>query len=54
MSVVVSDGDECLEASALSGAGLFLYGHNLQHLILQSRTQEEVDDFKFLKEKRDT
>ncbi len=35
MAVAVSDGDERLEASALTGGGLLLHGHNLEDLVLQ-------------------
>lgn len=33
-----------LEPGALTSPGLLLNRHNLEHLVLKSRTQEEVDD----------
>lgn len=44
VTVGVSDGDESLEASALTGTCLLLDGHDLQDLVLQCATQEEIDD----------
>ena len=49
MAVVVADGDEGLEAGALTGAGLLLHGHDLQHVVLEGGPQEEVDDLELLK-----
>ena len=49
MSVVVSDGDEGLEARALTGAGLLLHRHDLEHVVLEGGAQEEVDDLELLK-----
>lgn len=40
-----------LEPGALTGPGLLLDGHDLEHLVLQTRTQEEVDDLRLLQEK---
>lgn len=37
-----------LEPGALTGSGLFLDRHDLEHLILQRRPQEEVDDLSLL------
>jgi len=48
VSVAVSDSDESLEPRALTGASLLLDGHDLQHLILQARAEEEIDDLTFL------
>lgn len=46
VTLAVSDGNERLEASTLTGAGLLLYGHDLQDLIFQLRgPDEEIDDF---------
>merc|ERR1719192_1981632 len=44
VAVVVTDSDESLEPSPLTGPGLLLHGHDLQHLILESGTDEHVDD----------
>merc|ERR1719219_1240596 len=44
VAVVVADSDEGLEPGPLSGPGLLLDGHNLQHLVLQRGSQEVVDD----------
>jgi hypothetical protein len=49
MSIVVADGNEGLEAGALTGARLLLDGHDLQDLVLESGAQEEVNDFELLK-----
>merc|ERR1719203_2491875 len=48
VAVVVSDGDKSLEPSPLSGPGLLLHRHDLQHLVLQGGTDEHVDDLKLL------
>ena len=48
VSVVVADGHEGLEASSLTGTGLLLDGHDLQHLVLELSAQEEVDDLELL------
>ena len=45
---MVSDSDESLEPSPLTGTSLLLDGHDLQHLVLKGRAQEEVDDLKLL------
>jgi hypothetical protein len=45
VTVAVTDGDEGLEAGALTGTGLLLDGHDLQDLVLQGAAQEEIDDF---------
>ena len=49
MAVVVPDGDEGLEAGALTGAGLLLHGHDLEHVVLEGGPEEEVDDLELLK-----
>ena len=49
VSVVVSDGDEGLEARALTGAGLLLDRHDLEHVVLEGGPQEEVYDLELLK-----
>ena len=47
MAVVVSDGNEGLETSTLTGSGLFLDRGNLQDFITKTREQA-VDDFELL------
>lgn len=37
-----------LEPGALTGSGLLLDRHDLEHLILERRPQEEVDDLSLL------
>ena len=37
-----------LEPGTLTGTGLFLDRHDLQDLVFESRSKEEVDDFKLL------
>jgi hypothetical protein len=49
VTVLVTDGDECLEPGPLTGAGLLLDGHDLQNLVLESGAQEEVDDLELLR-----
>ena len=49
MAVVIPDGDEGLEAGALTGAGLLLHGHDLEHVVLEGGPEEEVDDLELLK-----
>merc|ERR1719458_2398616 len=53
VSVVVSDGDEGLEARALTGAGLLLHRHDLEHVVLEGGPQEEVDDLELLDGERE-
>ena len=36
--------DESLEPGPLTGPGLLLHGHDLQHLVLESGANEQVDD----------
>ncbi len=40
-----------LEPGALTSPGLLLDGHDLEHLVFQTRTQEEVDDLRLLQDK---
>jgi hypothetical protein len=47
VSIVISDGDESLEASTLTGTSLLLNWRNLQNFILESR-QQMINDFGFL------
>ena len=49
VAVVIPDGDEGLEAGALTGAGLLLHGHDLEHVVLEGGPEEEVDDLELLK-----
>merc|ERR1719331_2119537 len=53
VAVVVADGDEGLEAGALTGAGLLLHGHDLQHVVLEGGPQEEVDYLELLNGERE-
>ena len=52
VTVVVADGNESLEPGPLTGTGLLLDGHDLQHLVLESGSQEEVDDLELLRVRR--
>merc|ERR1719201_2298202 len=47
MAIVVTNNDKSLEASALTGCGLLLHGHDLHHLVLEGR-KEKVDDLELL------
>merc|ERR1712243_326227 len=53
VSIVVADGNKSLEASALSGAGLLLDGHNLQNLVLKVGSQERIDNLGFFDGERE-
>ena len=48
VSVVVSNGNKGLEPGSLTGTGLLLNGHDLQNLVLESGSNEEVDDLALL------
>ena len=48
MSVVITNSNKCFETSSLSSPGLFLDRHDLQNLVLQCRTKEEINNFKLL------
>ena len=48
VAVVVADGHKSLESGALSSSGLLLDRHDLQDLILQGRSKEEVNDLVLL------
>jgi hypothetical protein len=41
--------NKSLKASTLTSSGLLLDRHDLQNLILESTSKEEIDDFKLLK-----
>merc|ERR1719153_743785 len=43
MAVVISNCNKSLEPSSLPSSGLFLDWHNLQNLVLQSRSDEHVN-----------
>lgn len=47
MTFKVTDGDECLEACALTGTRLLLNGHDFHNLVLEFG-EEEVDDLELL------
>ena len=47
VTVAITDGNEGLEAGTLTGSGLLLHGHDLQHFIVQGG-QEVVDDLALL------
>lgn len=52
VSIEVTNGDERLEACALTGTGLLLHGHDLHDLILELG-QEEVDNLVLLDGERE-
>ncbi len=41
MSVAISNSDEGLETSALTGASLLLHGHDLEDLVLEGTGHQE-------------
>merc|ERR1719367_140044 len=53
MAVVVPNGDKSLEAGSLSGTGLLLHRHDLQHIVLKGGPEEEVNDLKLLYRERE-
>merc|ERR1740128_1634386 len=48
VAVVVADGHEGLESGSLSSPGLLLDRHDLENLVLEGRSQEEVNDLVLL------
>ena len=48
VAVVVADGNEGLEPGSLSSPGLLLDWHDLQHLVLEGRSKEQVNDLMLL------
>jgi hypothetical protein len=48
MPIVVTNSNKGFEPSSLASPGLFLNWHNLQNLILQCCTKEEINNLKFL------
>lgn len=48
VAVRVADDDKGLEARALAGRRLLLDGHDLEHLVLERRAQEVVEDLGLL------
>ena len=53
MSVVIPDGNKCLEPGPLASTGLLLHGHNLQNLILEGCSREKVNDLRLLDRQRE-
>merc|ERR1719483_891382 len=53
VAVVVADGHEGLEPSPLSSPGLLLDGHDLENLVLQGRSKEQVNDLVLLDGERE-
>ena len=53
MSVVIPDGDKCLEPGPLASTCLLLHRHDLQNLILEGRPQENVNDLRSLDGQRE-
>jgi hypothetical protein len=52
VAVGIADGNKSLEAGALTGTGLLLDGHDLQHLVLEGSAQVKVDDLELLKKEK--
>merc|ERR1719193_1741742 len=48
VAIVVADGNESLEPGSLSSPGLLLDRHDLQNLVLEGRSKEEVNDLMLL------
>jgi len=53
VSIVVSDGNKSLEPGPLSGTSLFLHGHDLQNLVLERGSDEQVNDLVLLDRERE-
>ena len=53
MSIVIPNGDKCLEPGPLASTGVILHRHNLQNLILEGCPQEKVNDLRFLDGQRE-
>ena len=53
MSVVIPDGNKCLEPGPLASTGLLLHGHNLQNFILEGCSQEKVSNLRLLDGQRE-
>jgi hypothetical protein len=53
MTVVVTNGHESLEMSTLTGKSLLLYRHDLEDLVLEGGTEEQVDDLEFFDGQRE-
>jgi hypothetical protein len=49
MTVVVADCNKSLETSPLTGTSLLLNRHDLEDLVLEGGTKEQIDDLEFLK-----
>jgi hypothetical protein len=54
MTAKVTNGHETLETSILTGMSLLLNRHDLEDLVLEGGTEEEVDDLKFFDGQRDS
>ena len=48
MSIVVPDGNKCLEPGLLVCMYLLLHRHDLQNLVFEGCPQEQVNDLRFL------
>ena len=48
MSVVIPNGDKCLEPGPLTSMGLLLHRHDLQNLVFEGCSQEKVNYVRFL------
>ena len=53
MSVVIPDGNRCLEPGPLASTGLLLHGHKLQNFILEGCSQEKVNSLRLLDGQRE-
>lgn len=53
VSVVVPNSHKGLETGTLTSTGLLLDRHDLEHLIVQRRAQEEVDDLELFDGQRE-
>ena len=53
VSVVIPNGNKCLEPGPLASMGLLLHGHNLQNLILEGCSQEKVNNLRLLDGQRE-
>ena len=49
MTSSITDSDDSLEASTLTGTGLFLDRLNFQNFVLERGSDEMIDDLEFLR-----